>query len=124
MNNLSPEAALLINHVFKSLCGAKPSWRGGFKTNDDVNAYKEALALTFMENGITTQDEVHKGLAEARRNDNPFMPSTGEFLKWCQPDKTTSRPEHKLLICENKEPATEEEREQAHKILKDLRDSL
>ncbi len=87
MNNLSPEAITLINHVFKSLCGAKPSWRGGFKTNDDVNAYKEALALTFMENGITTPEAVHKGLAEARRNDNPFMPSTGEFLKWCKPEK-------------------------------------
>ena len=124
MNNISPEAAALINHVFKSLCGAKPSWRSGFKTNDDVNAYKEALALTFMENGITTPEQVHKGLAEVRRNESPFMPSTGEFLKWCKPEKTHSRPEHKLLICEYAEPATEEEREQAHKILKDLRDSL
>lgn len=122
MNNLSPEAITLINHVFKSLCGAKPSWRGGFKTNDDVNAYKEALALTFMENGITTPDQVLKGLAEARRGDNPFMPSTGEFLKWCKP--STNRPEHKLLVCENRSPATDEERAQAHKILKDLRDSL
>ena len=124
MNSLSPEAINLINHVFKSLCGAKPSWRNGFKTNDDVSAYKEALALTFMENGITTPEQVHKGLAEVRRNENPFMPSTGEFLKWCKPDKTHSRPEHKLLICEYAEPATEAEREQAHKILKDLRDSL
>tara|TARA_R110000751_G_scaffold276410_1_gene377280 strand:+ start:1237 stop:1605 length:369 start_codon:yes stop_codon:yes gene_type:complete len=87
MNNISPEAAALINHVFKSLCGAKPSWRSGFKTNDDVSAYKEALALTFMENGITTPEQVHKGLAEVRRNENPFMPSTGEFLKWCKPER-------------------------------------
>ena len=108
MNNLSPEAALLINHVFKSLCGAKPSWRGGFKTNDDVNAYKEALALTFMENGITTPDEVHKGLAEARRDDNPFMPSTGEFLKWCKVEQ--KEPCHVLLPRLEKIEATPEQK--------------
>lgn len=90
MNSLSPEAIALINHVFKSLCAAKPSWRGGFKTNDDVNAYKEALALTFMENGINTPEAVQKALAEARRNESPFMPSTGEFLKWCKPEKRSS----------------------------------
>ena len=122
MNNLSPEAIELINHVFKSLCGAKPSWRGGFKTNDDVNAYKEAMALTFMENGITTPDQVLKGLAEARRNDNPFMPSTGEFLKWCKP--SVRRPEHQLLTCENKPEATREEKDAAHDMIKQIRDSL
>lgn len=117
MNNLSPEAALLINHVFKSLCGAKPSWRGGFKTNDDVNAYKEALALTFMENGITTPDEVHKGLAEARRNDNPFMPSTGEFLKWCRPEKKEQC--HNLLPRLEKTESTPEQREQLKTAMAD-----
>lgn len=90
MNSLSPEAIALINHVFKSLCAAKPSWRGGFKTNDDVNAYKEALALTFMENSINTPDAVQKALAEARRDESPFMPSTGTFLKWCRPEKKSN----------------------------------
>ena len=108
MNNISPEAAALINHVFKSLCGAKPSWRNGFKTNDDVSAYKEALALTFMENGITTPEQVHKGLAEVRRNESPFMPSTGEFLKWCKVEQKEQC--HNLLPRLEKTESTAEQR--------------
>ena len=108
MNSLSPEAITLINHVFKSLCGAKPSWRTGFKTNEDVNSYKEALALTFMENGIQTPDAVQKGLAEARRDESPFMPSTGEFLKWCKPEHREQC--HNILPRLNLPEATPEQR--------------
>lgn len=110
MNSLSPEAIALINHVFKSLCAAKPSWRSGFKTNEDVNAYKEALALTFMENGINTPEAVQKALAESRRNDSPFMPSTGEFLKWCKPEHKEQC--HKLLPRLETTESTPEQREQ------------
>ena len=87
MNNISPEAANLINHVFRGLCGAKPSWRAGFKTEEDVAIYKQALALAFVENCITDPSMVLKGLAEARKDTtSPFMPSTGLFLKWCKPE--------------------------------------
>lgn len=86
MNNVSIEAANLINYVFQGLCGAKPSWRGGFKTEQDVDIYKQALALAFAENCITDPTMVLKGLAEARKDvESPFMPSTGKFLEWCKP---------------------------------------
>lgn len=120
MNSLSPEAIALINHVFKSLCGAKPSWRTGFKTNEDVNSYKEALALTFMENGMQTPDAVQKGLAEARKDESPFMPSTGEFLKWCKPDKTTQN----LYISPPSYSLTDEERKRFTEMSKNILESI
>lgn len=87
MNSISTEAANLINYVFQGLCGAKPSWRAGFKTKADVDIYKQALALAFAENCIIDPSMVLKGLAEARKdNSSPFMPSTGKFLEWCKPE--------------------------------------
>tara|TARA_R110000772_G_C13310322_1_gene440461 strand:- start:40368 stop:40739 length:372 start_codon:yes stop_codon:yes gene_type:complete len=86
-NSISTEAANLINYVFQGLCGAKPSWRAGFKTEQDVSIYKQALALAFVENCITDPSMVLKGIAEARRDTtSPFMPSTGLFLQWCKPE--------------------------------------
>ncbi len=120
MNSLSVEATVLINHVFKSLCGAKPSWRSGFRGDDDVKLYKEALALTFIENGIQTPDAVQKGLAEARKDESPFMPSTGEFLKWCKPDKTTQN----LYISPPSYSLTDEERKRFTAMSKNLLESM
>ena len=83
-NNLPEQLRIIMDGVFKELMAAKPAWRNGFKTKDEVVNFKKSLSLSLYENGINTQEKINFGLKEARKDDNPFMPSTGEFIKWCE----------------------------------------
>jgi len=110
-------ADILIN----SFCGIWLSLRAT-TTPEDLQMYKVQLMKGLVSNNLNTPEAMARGVDCARTTGGQYPPSVPEFIKMCK--SPASRPEHKLLICENKEPATEEERDQAHKILKDLRDSL
>lgn len=114
---------LFANELIKQFAGIWPSLRATMKS-DDIQQYQVQMITALTENRLNTLEAVQQGFRKARTEGGQYLPSVPEFVRWCKPEKTNTRPEHKLLICENKSPATEEQREQAHKILKDLRDSL
>lgn len=118
MNN-EELADVLIN----SFIGIWPSIAGTMNP-ENLQLYKVQMIRGLMENGLNTPEAVSTGCKKARTEGGQYLPSVPEFVRWCKPEKAITRPEHKLLICENPDPATDEERELAHKILKDLRDSL
>lgn len=43
--------------------------------------------LAFLENGITTMEQVNAGMRHARASESPFWPSHGQFIKWCKDSK-------------------------------------
>ena len=112
-----------LNEMLNQFGSIWPSM-GATMSHDQKMGYVVQLATALTENGLDNGESVREGFRKARTEGGQYLPSVPEFVRWCKPEKTHSRPEHKLLICEYAEPATEEEREQAHKILKDLRDSL
>ena len=61
------------------------AWKAAIDSQEDYNNYRRELALGMFENGILTPEGVERGLSKARSNDNPFLPSVGEFVTWCQP---------------------------------------
>lgn len=113
-----------VDQIFDRIRMSKTGWKAAFCNADEVMGYKQAMVDALIYLNVTDHNVVASAIAKAIIDPSDFMPSVGKFCEWCKPGKTNTRPEHKLLVCENPEPATDEERAEAHQILKDLRDSL
>lgn len=50
---------------------------------DDEMAVKRQWIIGFIENGITSA-MINAGMRMARQQRNPFMPSIGQFMTWCE----------------------------------------
>ena len=76
------EIAEIVNKLFRQLRAACPAM---FRTlnNDDENAVKRQWIIGFIENGIKLE-MINAGMKIARRQNNPFMPSVGQFIEWCE----------------------------------------
>lgn len=114
---------LFATELIKQFSGIWPSLRATMRP-EDILQYQGQMIKALTETGLNTPDAIQQGFRKARTEGGQYLPSVPEFVRWCKPGKTNTRPEHKLLVCENPEPATDEERAEAHQILKDLRDSL
>ncbi|HIF9075582.1 TPA: replication protein P [Photobacterium damselae] len=77
-------AAQNINEIFKELCSVLPAWRQHLRTLEEFKATRASFAKGMMENGITTMEQVYRGLARARQQESNFFPSVGKFCAWCQ----------------------------------------
>ena len=72
----------VINLVFKNLKMIFPAWRQNFKTEHEFNLTKNLWSDTLIDEGITTQEQIERGLKGARNHDSAFFPSIGQFIKW------------------------------------------
>jgi len=90
------QSAKVINHTFNELMMIKTGWRAMFpsinakndgeKLKKAMGKLKQQFMKGFIENNINTLEQIEFGLTKARADDNPFFPSVGEFIHWCQPD--------------------------------------
>jgi len=80
---VSDNAKLVIDDLFKELKSCYPAWRQAFETKETWSAAKKTWTKAFIENNIVTTEQVSAGLREARKGDNPFWPSVGQFINWC-----------------------------------------
>lgn len=78
------QTAEIFNTLFSALRAAFPANVHSFNDQAEFNELRRQWALAFHENGITTIEQVNAGLRVARRQDRPFLPSPGQFVKWCQ----------------------------------------
>lgn len=80
---VSENAKSVIDDLFNELKSCYPAWKQAFETRDTWNAAKKTWTKAFIENNISTTEQVKLGLAEARKGTNPFWPSVGQFISWC-----------------------------------------
>lgn len=76
------QVALIINGLFVQLAAAFPASLVN-RSQEDVNEIRRQWVLAFKENGITTMEQVEAGMRMVRRQERPFLPSPGQFIKWC-----------------------------------------
>lgn len=82
----------IINKVFKELSLILPAWQYAWKSDDPqnpdktLNAAKQQWTKAFVENDISTIEQIKFGFARARKYDSDFVPSCGKFISWCTPD--------------------------------------
>ncbi len=51
-----------------------------------MREYQRQMVASFNESGVNTPRQVDIGLAKARAQSAPFLPSPGQFCEWCKPD--------------------------------------
>lgn len=82
---LSRAATDLVNELFTSLKLAYPAWKQAFSTPEELAQTKRSWVRTFVENGITSDDQIRLGMKRARADKSDFIPSAGKFVGWCFP---------------------------------------
>jgi len=87
-SNTSPQSnenirqeEMFINNLFSSLSGIFPSMDVGPRLQIIKNEWTKA----FIEQNISTMEQLERGLRKCRQSTNRFMPSVGEFISWCKP---------------------------------------
>lgn len=82
------QAASLFNSIFEQLRATFPASATSFKSQSDIDNFRQQWVKSFMENGITTMQQIDAGMRHARQQESPYMPSPGKFVSWCK-DSTT-----------------------------------
>lgn len=76
-------AAKEINRIFIELKAIFPGW-GASIANAEIDAEMRRQWLRgILESGIRTREQIDGGLAIARKQSTPFLPSIGQFVSWC-----------------------------------------
>ncbi|HHX5192673.1 TPA: replication protein P [Yersinia enterocolitica] len=82
------QAADIFNELFRQLKAAFPALMTSIKDQSDLNELRRQWVLAFIENGITSIDQVNAGMKIARQQATPFLPSPGQFIAWCKQGAT------------------------------------
>lgn len=86
------EDKLIINLLFKKLTAIYPAWKQAFEGDEQVKEAKRVWLEALIDNGINQPEQIKTGLKQAMKSESPFLPSVGQFMKWC---KTESVPAFK-----------------------------
>ncbi len=122
---IDENAAQMINVVMKVMMSVKPAWRTSFKTEDEINGYKQELCHAFIENKLTFK-QIESGSKKVRQCPSPFMPSVGQFIQWCT-EKKIKQPSHRVYNPDVKDitKITEEQRQKSGKqVVHDIRSQI
>ena len=77
----------LVDVLFSNLRQLFPaSVSTALKNPCDEAAAKRQWIAAFVENGITSKQQLSAGMKCARASGSPFWPSPGEFIQWCKRD--------------------------------------
>jgi len=82
------KSAALFNSIFGQLRAAFPASSSLLKDQDDINTFRQQWVKAFMENGITSIQQIETGMRHARQQESPYMPSPGKFVSWCKDSST------------------------------------
>lgn len=77
------QVAQIINGVFSQLLATFPASLAN-RDQNELNEIRRQWVMAFRENGITTMEQVNAGMRVARRQERPFLPSSGQFVAWCK----------------------------------------
>lgn len=111
------QAEAVVNKILVQLKNSKSGWRAAFKSQAEVDGYKEQLLQACFENGIRTEEMINVGLAHARKDPSDFLPSVGKFVTWCKPQH---HHEHLAIEMATREHNANMKRLSHNKINKDV----
>lgn len=78
-------AKKIIDKVFAELSVIFPAWKNAWPTEKEMSMAKLQWTKAFVENDISTIEQISYGFAKARRSKTDFLPSCGKFISWCEP---------------------------------------
>lgn len=75
-----------INAIFKRLAHTFPAFKAAYRDEAERVEVKRVWVKALVESGITSTDQIARGMAKARQSESDFFPSVGKFISWCKPD--------------------------------------
>ncbi|EPJ0400951.1 MULTISPECIES: replication protein P [unclassified Providencia] len=82
---INEHAEKLVDMLFDNLVQIFPAAKYTvFLNQDDISATKRQWVLAFIENGITSVEQLKAGMSVARQQESDFFPSCGKFISWCR----------------------------------------
>lgn len=78
------QVAQIFNELFNQLRAAFPASMANIRSQAELNEFRRQWLLAFQENGINTLEQIDAGMRIARQQERPFLPSPGQFVKWCR----------------------------------------
>lgn len=81
---IDEQAENLVNMLFDNLVQIFPAAKHTtFASQEDMSATKRQWVLAFIENKITSVEQLKAGMRIARQQESDFWPSCGKFIGWC-----------------------------------------
>ncbi len=81
--HLSDDAKRYNNDIFKRVIAICPAWKQAFSTKEAAQDMRREWLIGFADAKGITSETIEYALSRLRKRGNPFMPSIGEFLAWC-----------------------------------------
>ncbi|MCG9964600.1 replication protein P [Shewanella cutis] len=79
--------AHIVNEVLKRLIAVKPAHKQALSARGAVAEWKKSWTIAFAQHGIRTLEQIELGIKRAQLDPSPFMPSSGQFIQWCNPSE-------------------------------------
>ena len=80
--------AKFIGKLFTQLKDIFPAWRTAFPTIESEAGARREWSIGLIEAGCTSREQISRGMRKARQHSQPWLPSIGMFIEWCQADST------------------------------------
>jgi hypothetical protein len=65
---------------------ARPGWRIQLKSQAEVDRFKRGLLKALLEQNISSQEDIQRGLRMVRSESGDYLPGVGTFIQWCKPE--------------------------------------
>jgi len=79
-----PITIRVVNELFKELVSINPAFKQAWPTEQEFINTKRQWMMAFEEAGISSIEQVKKGLKAVRLSSRPFIPSPGWFIDKCR----------------------------------------
>ena len=81
---ISDNDARTVAVMFEQLKIVFPAWRHAFPTEQSQSRALAEWTRALVDAGCTSREQLQLGMQMARKQDIPFFPAPGMFIKWCQ----------------------------------------
>lgn len=82
---LDQRTTRVVNALFLELQAIFPAWKQAWPDDDALMAAKRSWIKSFAAAGINTLEQIRFGIQKCRLLGTDFAPSSGKFIKLCQP---------------------------------------
>lgn len=92
---------ILAKQVILEIMAIYPAWRHAWKDSEEIHNSEYAWAEAIIESEVCSFREIHNGLKRCRADISPFIPSPGQFIKWCLLEEEEYLPSLNKSLCES-----------------------
>jgi hypothetical protein len=73
----------ILNHCWNGIKKAKTAWGRELTTKTAISDYLIGLGKAFALGRVDSMEKLNYGLKAVYLDDSPWLPSAGQFVKWC-----------------------------------------